>query len=474
MRIAILSSEAAPYSKTGGLGDVAGALPKALKKIGEDVCLITPFYRQTSPDLIKGVAIPQMTFKWRGEDVAARILYSDACGAPTFLVDHQSQFFRDSIYGYGEDYERFAFFSRAALVLLRSLGNPPDIVHLNDWHTGFAAAELNESRNFDHFFQKTKIIFSIHNMAYQGIFDPNELWKIGFGSEFARSSFALNGAASALKAGLIASDWLSTVSPRYAEEIQSSEYGFGLEWLVSRRKNRLLGITNGIDYEIWNPANDTLIPANYSLEDMTGKEICKKALLEKFSLPVNTDRPVIASISRLTAQKGIELIMQSVADLLSSGAYIIALGSGEKRYEDFWQSLRDYAPRQVGVFIGYNEELSHLIEAGADIFLMPSKFEPCGLNQMYSLRYGTIPVVRDVGGLHDTVEDWNPVELTGNGFKFQNYSGTAMIEKVYEAIYAWADTDSLNALRRNGMAIDNSWENSARKYCGLYQLAARG
>ena len=469
MRIAVLSAEAVPYSKTGGLADVAGALPKALKVVGIDSVLITPCYLQTKGEYLWDTAIHDLDVDWRGGVYRAKAFYSEANGSPTFLIDAPSYFHRDSIYGYTEDYERFAFFNHAALVLLKRIGAAPDIVHLNDWHCGFAAVELAAARNVDAYWRNTRTVFSIHNMAYQGGFDLNELWKLGFGSNFSRNAFSFNGFASAMKAGLEASDTLSTVSRRYAQEIQTSEYGYGLEWLTRQRSHRLIGITNGVDYETWDPETDPEIAANYSVDELQGKRVCKRALLEMFSLPVDLGRPILANITRLTAQKGIDLMMQVAGDVLASGAYIISLGSGEKRYEDFWQSLRDYAPNQVGVYRGYNEQLAHKIEAGADMFMMPSKFEPCGLNQMYSLRYGTVPIVRAVGGLDDTVMTYNAVDRTGNGFKFEPYSSERFLERIYEALFAYADGDAWRQIQYNGMTVDNSWENAARKYVELYR-----
>jgi starch synthase len=469
MRVAVISAEAVPYSKTGGLGDVAGALPKALKTVGVDSVLVTPCYWQTKGEYLWKTAIDDLNVDWRGGIYPAKAFYSEANGSPTFLIDAPSYFHRDSIYGYIEDYERFAFFNHAALVLLKRIGPAPDIVHLNDWHCGFAAVELVSARHWDPYWRNTRTVFSIHNMAYQGGFGMGELWKLGFGSEFARNSFSFNGYASAMKAGLEISDTLSTVSRRYAQEIQTSENGYGLEWLTRQRSNRLIGITNGVDYDVWNPATDAGIAANFNIEDLAGKRECKRDLLEAFSLPVDLERPLFANITRLTAQKGIDLMMQIAGDLLATGAYIISLGSGEKRYEDFWQSLRDYAPRQVGVYRGYSESLAHKIEAGADMFMMPSKFEPCGLNQMYSLRYGTVPIVRAVGGLDDTVQNFDVVSGTGNGFKFGPYRADRFLERIYEALFAYADPEVWRKIQRNGMAIDNSWENAARKYVELYQ-----
>jgi len=469
MRVAILSAEAVPYSKTGGLGDVAGALPKALKQVGVDSLLITPCYLQTKGEYLWHTAIEDLLVSWRGALFKAKAFYSEANGSPTFLIDAPEYFHRDSIYGYLEDFERFAFFNHAALVLLRRIGSAPDIVHLNDWHCGFAAVELSLSRRWDAYWRNTRTVFSIHNMAYQGVFDAGELWKFGFGGEQERNAFMSNGAASAMKAGLETSDVLSTVSQSYSKEIQLPENGYGLDWLVRQRANRLIGITNGVDYDVWNPATDPEIISHYNDDDIGGKLECKRDLLEQFSLPVDLKRPIFANITRLTAQKGIDLMMQVAGEILAAGAYIISLGSGESRYEEFWQRLRDHASRQVGVYRGYSESLAHKIEAGADMFMMPSKFEPCGLNQMYSLRYGTVPIVRAVGGLDDTVHNFDAVNGTGNGFKFGPYRADSFLEKIYEALFAYADQDTWRRIQRNGMSEDNSWENAARKYVQLYE-----
>ncbi|HYJ91669.1 MAG TPA: glycogen/starch synthase, partial [Pyrinomonadaceae bacterium] len=248
-----------------------------------------------------------------------------------------------------------------------------------------------------------------------------------------------------------------------------AENGSGLEWLTRDRSDRLIGITNGIDTEVWNPEIDPELAAHFNVSDLSGKRECKRALLEGFSLPVDLDKPILASVTRLTAQKGIDLMMQVAGDVLATGAYIISLGSGERRYEDFWQRLRDYAPHQVGIYRGYSESLSHKIEAGADIFMMPSKFEPCGLNQMYSLKYGTVPIVHAVGGLDDTVETFDTVSGTGNGFKFASYRADRFLERIYEALFAYAQPQTWRKIQLNGMSADNSWENAAQKYVQLYR-----
>src|SRR5204863_2247628 len=256
----------------------------------------------------------------------------------------------------------------------------------------------------------------------------------------------------AMKAGLEVSEMLSTVSRRYAMEIQTVENGYGLDWLTRQRANRLIGITNGVDYEVWNPATDPELASHFSIDDMAGKQACKRDLLEAFSLPVEMNRPIIANITRLTAQKGIDLMMQIAGEIVHAGAYVISLGSGEKKYEDFWQSLRDYAPRQVGVYRGYSEPLAHRIEAGADMFMMPSKFEPCGLNQMYSLRYGTVPIVRKTGGLADTVREYDPETGEGTGFVFEGYDPAEFRAAIDRALTLWPQRDRWQRLMRNGMS----------------------
>lgn len=469
MRIAILSAEAVPFSKTGGLADVAGALPKALKKLGADAFLVTPLYKQTKLETVGRKVIDDLQVEWRGRNYGCDVYYTDTNGVPSYLIHAPEMFFRSSIYGFNEDYLRFAFFSKAGLALIKRIGNSPDIVHLNDWHTGFAAVDLANRRFYDSFYSQTKTVFSIHNLAYQGVFDSNELWKLGFGDDFSRNAFMSNGAASAMKAGLETADMLSTVSSRYSYETQTRAEGYGLDWLLRKRANRYVGITNGVDYDEWNPANDKHLPVHFDANNIEAKRYCKQHLLQTFGLPNDLQRPIFAWISRLTPQKGFSLLQSVAFEIVINGGFFVALGSGADEYEKFLQALRDFAPRQVGVFRGYNEPLAHKIEAGADIFLMPSQFEPCGLNQMYSLRYGTVPIVRAVGGLDDTVQEFDRVKGTGNGFKFQNYDANSFLEKIHEALFNYAEPEIWRKIQLNGMRVNNSWENAAKKYLNLYQ-----
>jgi starch synthase len=468
LRVAILSSEAVPFAKTGGLADVAGALTKALYAEGADSFLITPLYDQVDRDLLGETFIEDIEVEWRGRRPLVRVWRSEVLNAPTYLIDAPVYFNRGKIYGEADDFERFAFFCRAAIALLRRLGDAPDVVHCNDWPCGFAAVEMHARQRLEKFFANTRTLFSIHNLGYQGIFNPSDLWWLGFSESSA--DFMLKGAASALKAGIIAADAVSTVSPRYAAEIQTPEQGYGLDWLMRARSDRLVGITNGVDYDIWNPETDPHIAANFSVDNLKGKRECKLDLLRRFGLPEQPGRPIIAIISRLVSQKGYDLIKQAASGILETGAFFIALGAGASEYEDFLQSWHDAVPARVGIYKGYaGEPLAHQIEAGADIFIMPSLYEPCGLNQMYSMRYGTVPVVRATGGLDDTVENYDAPTNKGNGFKFGPPAASAMLEKIREAIYFYTKPDIWVKIQRHGMTTDNSWSAAANKYLELYR-----
>jgi len=471
MRVAILSPEAVPFAKVGGLADVSGALTKALHVHGVDSFLVLPLYDSIDRGQLK-ICFEEMGLFWRSQTPHVRVWQSDELIAPTYFIDAPHYFNRGKIYGDNDDFERFAFFCRAALALMRRLDKPIDVLHCNDWQTGFASAEMKRLRRYDEFFARTKILFSIHNLAYQGLFDPKDLWWLGFGDE--RDLFISNSAASALKAGALSADALSTVSPRYAREIQTPEQGYGLDWLMRTRSDRLAGITNGVDYEVWNPETDPNISANFTADDLSGKHECKLDLLRRFDLPIEPERPIIGIISRLVAQKGYDLIRNAAQQILETGAFFIALGAGAQEYEDFLQSLHDAAPHRVGIYKGFaGEPLAHQIEAGEDIFLMPLLYEPCGLNQMYSMRYGTVPVVRATGGLDVTVQNFDFASGTGTGFKFGGYSASAMLEKIHEALSLYKQPEAWKKIQRNGMTTDNSWSNAAKKYITLYEEIPR-
>lgn len=468
LRVAILSPEAVPFAKVGGLADVSGALTKALHEGGADSFLILPLYDQIDRSLLGEKIFDNLEVQWRGKQPHVSVWRSDVLKAPTYLIDAPFYFSRGKLYGDSDDFERFAFYSRAAIALLKRLGAAPDVLHCNDWPCGFAAIEMRARRRYEEFFAATKIIFSIHNIAYQGLFSPSDLWWLDFAAY--SDDFALKNAASALKAGVVAADAVSTVSPRYAREIQTAEQGYGLDWLMRARSDRLAGITNGVDYEIWNPETDPHIAANFSVSDLSGKKQCKIDLLRRFALPEEPERPIIAIISRLVSQKGYDLIRQAARAILDTGAFFIALGAGVHEYENFLQEWHDLAPRRVGIYKGFaGEPLAHQIEAGADLFLMPSLYEPCGLNQMYSMRYGTVPVVRATGGLDDTVQNFDADTNQGTGFKFGPYSAAAMLEKIREGLYFYNQPQFWRTIRINGMSVDNSWSAAAKRYIQLYQ-----
>src|ERR1051325_3434604 len=330
MRVAILSPEAVPFAKVGGLADVSGALNKALHAEGVDSFLILPLYDSIDRGRLKLFAEELGAF-WRGRAARVRVWQSDELVAPTYFIDAPHYFNRGKIYGDTDDHERFAFFCRAAIALTRRLDKPIDILHCNDWQCGFAAVEMNRLRRHDEFFARAKILFSIHNLAYQGLFNPTDLWWLGFNDE--TDEFLSDGAASALKAGVMAADALSTVSPRYAREIQTREQGYGLDWLMRARRDRLAGITNGVDYEVWNPETDPHITTHFSAADLSGKRECKIDLLRRFGLPQEPERPIIAIISRLVAQKGYDLIREGARGILDTGAFFIGLGAGARDYE---------------------------------------------------------------------------------------------------------------------------------------------
>ncbi|HEU0186132.1 MAG TPA: glycogen/starch synthase [Blastocatellia bacterium] len=481
MRIILASSEVAPYSKTGGLGDVAGALPRALSRIGCDICAVAPRYTGwgSHPGDVVSHETGELIFDDLRVPFAGGVKYASVWrdwvdGAPIYFIDNVEYFGRGYIYGYGDfDVERFAFFSRAVIELAKRTGGPPDVIHCNDWQTGFIPAYLARVYTADPFFARTATLFTIHNLAYQGIFDPNLALKFGFGWDVYQYGMEFHGAANAMKAGIYFSTAVSTVSPKYAQEIQTPEFGVNLDGLLRQRRDSLIGILNGVDYNIWNPETDRDIAANYGIHDLSGKAVCKRDLLEKYNLPVDLEKPVVAIVSRLTAQKGIDLIAQAVWRMLETGAYFILLGSGAENYVSYFQHVRDTMPAQVGVYFGYNNALAHQIEAGADIFLMPSAYEPCGLNQMYSLKYGAAPIVRGVGGLDDTIRNFEITTGQGNGFKFYEYSGDRLIEKFYEALMVYYDPETWRKLLLNGMREDFSWDSSAHNYLTAYrQIAA--
>ena len=475
MNILLAATEVVPYAKTGGLADVAGALPKALAKLGHQVRVVMPRYNvekiESRSEPLQGELLVPFDY-----DVRPTPVYVDRSGeVPVYFIDAPEYFSRSKLYGEYDDAERFAFYSRALLELAKALGETIDIIHLNDWMTGLVPAYLKTVYANDPAFEQTKTLFTIHNIAFHGQFDPGLLARFGLPEWLFRTEYGLEfyGTASSLKSGLVFSDAISTVSPRYAQEIQTPEFGEKFDGFLRARRNDLYGILNGVDYDEWNPETDRYLAARFSPEDLSGKRECKRDLLRNFGLPEDLDRPLIGCISRLSDQKGFDLIFDIAGRMLERGVMFVLLGSGAESYERGFQTLRDARRDQVGVYLGFSNELAHKIEAGADMFLMPSRFEPCGLNQMYSLKYGTVPIVRAAGGLDDTIEHFDRATLRGNGFKFYDYDSSRLLEKIYEALLVYADRDLWRTLMLNGMHADFSWDASAQRYVELYEKLAR-
>jgi starch synthase len=470
LNILLAASEVVPYAKTGGLADVAGALPKALARLGHKVRVVMPRYKVPKIDAISDRLPGELVVPFNFDERPTAVYVDRSGEVPVHFIDAPEYFSRAKLYGETDDAERFAFFSRAVLELAKGLGERIDIIHLNDWMTGLVPAYLKTVYAADLALEATKTLFTIHNIAFHGLFGPDLLPKFGLPSSLylAEGGVEFYSVASALKAGLVFSDAISTVSPRYAEEIQTAEFGERFDGLLRARRDDLTGILNGVDYDEWNPEHDKYIAVNYSADDLSGKRECKLDLLRSLGLDADADRPLIGCISRLSDQKGFDLILPIADRMLDLGVTFVLLGSGSEVYERAFQLLRDTRRSQVGVYLGFSNELAHKIEAGADMFLMPSRFEPCGLNQMYSLKYGTVPIVRAAGGLDDTIEDFDGATLAGNGFKFHRYDSERLLEKVVEALAVYEQENLWRALMLNGMRADYSWNASARHYAELY------
>jgi starch synthase len=478
MRILFVASEGLPFSKTGGLADVVEALPKALVAQGHDVAVVLPRYRNTQ---IKNIVIKSLTVPM-GTALRFPAIADGARpgGVQYFFVDDPEYFDREQLYGVGgRDYpdnaERFAEFARAAIELAKQLWLP-DVIHCHDWQSALVPVLLRTAYTADPQLSALPVIFTIHNMGYHGLFARDVLARIGLpDSLFRMDALEFFGHLNYLKGGLLFSDYLTTVSRKYAEEIQTSEYGHGLDGVVRTRADHLVGILNGVDYSVWNPEVDSLIAARYSARDLSGKQVCKRDLLAQFQLPEeNLERPLIGIVSRFADQKGFDLLAQVADTLMGEDLAIVALGSGEAKHERMFRELSQQFPKRLAVKIAYDNTLAHKIEAGADIFLMPSRYEPCGLNQIYSLRYGTVPVVRATGGLDDTIEPFDPASGRGTGFKFSEYTGPALLAALREALAVYADKTAWRRLESNGMAKDFSWNASALEYGRLYDVARKG
>jgi starch synthase len=475
LRILFAASEGLPFSKTGGLADVIEALPKALVAQGHELAVVLPRYRgiKTSMVVMPSVTIP-LGGRLRFPAIADGTMLN---GVRYFFVDDPGYFDRDGIYGnsagdFPDNAERYSEFCRATIEIAKHVW-PADVIHCHDWQTALVPVFLRSLYAADPLVKDLPVIFTIHNLGYQGHFPAAVLDRAGIPAEvYHPAGLEFYGIINLLKGGLVYSDYLTTVSKKYAEEIQTPEFGYGLDGVVRSRRDHVVGILNGVDYSVWNPEKDRFIAAPYSAKDLTGKHSCKKELLEIFGLsPEYENRPVLGIVSRFADQKGFDLIAAIAKDLMLEDVILTVLGTGDRRYEELFETLANEFPGRVGVRIGYDNELAHKIEAGADMFLMPSRYEPCGLNQIYGLKYGTVPIVRATGGLDDTVESFDVEHGTGTGFKFEPYTGVALLDAVRLALHHFADERIWKRIQLNGMSRDFSWKRPATEYAKLYKAA---
>lgn len=473
MQVVFASAEAAPFVKTGGLGDVAGSLPRALVAAGADVIVMVPKYGTIASeytDRMEHVADFYVSLGWRNEYCGLERLVID--GVTYLFIDNERYFKRDYPYGFFDDGERFAFFSKAVTESLQHLpeGFQCDVLHCNDWHTALAPVFLREFYQGLPLYERVKTVFSIHNIAFQGQYADtilNDILGMAHIPNAARQLRCDERSINYMQGALDYSDAITTVSPSYAWEIQTPEYGEGLDGILRRRSNVLSGILNGIDTDAWNPATDPMIHANYSAADMSGKKACKAALQEELGLEVRDDRPLMVMVTRLTRQKGMDLVTYALDRILSGGVQVAVLGTGD--YEEPMRYFANKYPGTCAARITFDNALSHRMYAGADMFLMPSLFEPCGLSQMIAMRYGTLPVVRETGGLRDTVAPYNQFTGEGTGFTFANFNGDEMGDAVFRgARLYWDDHAAWDHLVQNAMAADFSWVRSADEYMNLY------
>ncbi len=481
MKVLVASSEIVPFAKTGGLADVTGALPKALRRIGVEADCILPLYRtidrQKYPMTQSGPAV-RVPLGHREETGA--VDEADAGGgARAFFVRGSRYFDREFFYGtrdgdYVDNCERFTFFCRAVMEWIARSGRRYDIIHCNDWQTALIPAYVRILYSGEEALRGTGTVFTVHNLGYQGLFWNHDLPITGLGWDlFTPKGVEFYGKLNLMKAGLVFADVLSTVSTTYSREIQTAEFGYGLEGVLYERREDLYGILNGVDYDDWDPATDRSIVAPYSKDDLSGKSACRADLLAEFGWGRDAREPVVGLIGRLTAQKGFDLIEQIGDWLAETGVRTVILGTGERKFEEEMAGLARRYPERISVRLAFDDRLAHKIEAGADMYLMPSRYEPCGLNQIYSLKYGTVPIVRNTGGLADTVVDADEDPAGGTGFKFTAYDANELRQAVSRALAAWADRPRWQAIVRRGMERDFSWDASARDYVSLYEKALR-
>lgn len=479
MKVAFLASEVIPYAKTGGLADVAGALPKFLTGLGADVRVFMPFYREVRKKNLPLVpVIDSASLEWNGETHAYRVLAHRADGVTVCFIDRPEFFDRDQLYGtpagdYPDNGERFGFFCRAALEAMRTMGFAPDIVHGHDWQAALAIAYLRHTYAGDAFFGRTRTVFTIHNLAYQGLFDKAVLGPVGLPSSlFNMNDLEFFGQVNALKAGILYSSAVTTVSPRYSREIQTPAFGCGLDGLLRSRSGALHGILNGVDYRDWDPATDKLIPRTFAPADLSGKKVCRDELAREFGLAAPADLPVAGMVTRLAGQKGLDIVCDALDALLGLGLTLVILGTGEQKIQDFLLAAQKKHPKRIGLKIAFDERIAHTIYAGSDLFLIPSRYEPCGLTQMYAMKYGTVPVVRATGGLDDSVQEFDVKTGSGNGFKFAEAAPGPLVEAAGRALAGFKRPAEWRMLVGNAMAADFSWSRSAAEYLALYKKLA--
>ncbi|GAA0079358.1 glycogen synthase GlgA [Clostridium sp. CTA-5] len=473
MRVLFVASEANPFIKSGGLGDVAGALPKELAKKGVDVRVVIPKYKGINNELRDRLKFDKwftVNVGWRNQFCGISEYTCD--GVTYYLVDNEYYFYRDDMYGYYDDAERFAFFDRAVLDMIKQLDWQPNVIHCNDWQTGMIPVLLKlEYMKKDMFYWNIKTVFSIHNILFQGVFDPVILPEL-FGYDYQPyldKSLKFDDGVGFMKGAIIYSDFITTVSYSYAEEIKTPQYGERLESILREKSYALRGILNGIDYDEFNPQTDNVIAKNYSVDNISEKYLNKEALQRELGLNVNKDTPLIGMVTRLTSQKGLDLLVSIADRLLQKDIQLVIVGTGDKYYEEHFRWLNKRYGNKVSVNIKFDNVLAHKVYASADMFLMPSLFEPCGLGQLIALRYGTIPIVRETGGLRDTVRAYNEYTGEGNGFSFYNYNADELFYMIDYALRMYYDKNRWSNIVKQAMNSDNSWSKSAEAYLNMYK-----
>ncbi|MEH7419039.1 glycogen synthase GlgA [Neobacillus drentensis] len=472
MKVLFAVSECVPFVKTGGLADVAGALPKALKDLGTDVRVILPNYGLIPEKFKKSFQFHKemnVQVGWRNQYCGIFKLEQD--GITYYFIDNEYYFYRDSLYGHYDDGERFSFFCKAVLECIPHLDFIPDVIHSHDWHTGMVNFLFDAQYRLNPLYRDIKTVFTIHNLQFQGIFPYTVMSDLlGLSHPYFNSEqLEFYGDVSFMKGAIVASDIVTTVSPTYKEEIQYPYFGERLDGLLRRHRNKLIGIVNGIDDTVYHPKGDRDLAISYDIDSLEGKAKNKQELQYYFGLPEKKNTPIMAMVTRLTNQKGLDLVLHVFRDMIKEDVQFIVLGSGDPYYETFFNQMEQEYPDKVGVYIGFNEALAHQIYAGADLFLMPSQFEPCGLGQLIALQYGTIPIVRETGGLNDTVQSYHEFEGTGNGFTFKNFNAHDMLYTLRRALHFYQQKESWSQLVQTAMSEDYSWRQSAKKYNEIYE-----